>query len=103
MLRRAVGGENDAPTSISLKTKPTTLVLHRIERSSLVVVYKNAIDEAICLQAIDKTAKLLKTSEPLPCCLFATLLFSLAVPHSQRAFGCAVLTLTNSIDSTGSR
>jgi len=53
--------ENDLPLSLSLKTKATTLFLQRIERSSLVVIYKNNIDEQMCLQAIEKSARLLKS------------------------------------------
>ncbi len=57
--------------------------MYRIERSSLVVVYKNVIEEAICMQAIDKTAKLLKTSARAArssfCFLFSFWLFLLSL------------------------
>lgn len=60
-----VNVENDMPLTLSLKTKATTLYLQRIERSSLVVIYKNNIDEQLCTQAIDKSARLLKSGTEL--------------------------------------
>jgi len=55
-----LNANGDTPMSITLKAKTTSLVLHRIERTSLVVVYKNAVDESICLEAINKTVKMLR-------------------------------------------
>lgn len=55
-----LNANGDTPTSITLKARTTSLALHRIERTSLVVVYKNAVDEAICLDAINRTVRLLR-------------------------------------------
>lgn len=71
-----MNAENDLPLTLSLKTKATTLFLQRIERSSLVVIYKNNIDEQLCLQAIEKSARLLKSGVFVHDLLFLTLVGS---------------------------
>jgi len=55
-----MAAQNDVTLSIILKSRRTTLVLQRIEKSSLVVVFKNSVDPQICLKEIDRTANLLR-------------------------------------------
>jgi len=49
--------QSDLPLQITLTSKDTSLVLHRIERASLVVVYHKGVD---CRPDIEHTAQLLK-------------------------------------------
>jgi len=49
--------QSDLPLQIVLTSKETSLVLHRIERASLVVVYHKSSD---CRADIEHTAQLLK-------------------------------------------
>jgi predicted regulator of Ras-like GTPase activity (Roadblock/LC7/MglB family) len=53
--------KDDAPTSITMRGKATTLILQRIERQTMLVIYKNSAEEHLCLAAIDKSSKLLKS------------------------------------------
>jgi len=52
--------QNDAMASVTLKSRQTTLLLQRVEHCSLVVIYKNNVDEATCLKTIERTSRLLR-------------------------------------------
>jgi hypothetical protein len=55
-----MAAQNDVPLSLTLKARKTTLFVQRIERATLVVVYKNSVDIAALQKEIDKTAHLLR-------------------------------------------
>jgi len=56
-----MGATNEEAKQYTLRGKTTTTYVLRIERSHMIAVYKNAADEASCLAAIDRTAKILKS------------------------------------------
>jgi hypothetical protein len=55
-----MGARNDTPQSIVLRSRRSTLVLLRVERASLIVVFKNSVDASLCMKQIEKTAELVK-------------------------------------------
>lgn len=56
----SVGAQNDSPNSVILRSRRTTLILLRVERASLIVVFKNSVDATLCLQHIERTADLVR-------------------------------------------
>ena len=55
-----MGAQNDSPNSVILRSRRTTLILLRVERASLIVVFKNSVDATLCLQHIERTADLVR-------------------------------------------
>jgi hypothetical protein len=55
-----MAAQNDIPLAITLKSRRTTLFLQRIERSTMVVVYKNSVDANQTQKEIERTAQLLR-------------------------------------------
>ncbi len=55
-----VGAQNDTANSVILRSRRTTLILLRVERASLIVVFKNSVDATVCLQHIERTADLVR-------------------------------------------
>lgn len=60
LLVSPVGAQNDITNSVILRSRRTTLILLRVERSSLIVVFKNSVDATVCLQHIERTADLVR-------------------------------------------
>ncbi len=58
-----MAAQNDITSSLTLKSRRTTLILQRVERSSLVVVFKNSVDPYVCVKEIDRAAQLLRQGE----------------------------------------
>jgi len=57
-----MGVEGDTPHSVTLRSRRTTLLLLRVERSgsSLVAVFKNSVDASWCMKQIEKTAEIVR-------------------------------------------
>ena len=55
-----MSANNDTPKTLTLKGKKSTTKAIRIERSTLVVVYKNNVDAEICNKEIDKAEDLIR-------------------------------------------
>jgi hypothetical protein len=55
-----MGAQNDTANSVILRSRRTTLILLRVERASLIVVFKNSVDATVCLAKIEKTADIVR-------------------------------------------
>lgn len=49
--------QNDMLTSITLRSRRSTMYIQRIDKCSLIVLMKNSVDPATCMAAIDKATK----------------------------------------------
>ena len=58
-----VSAQNDTANSVILRSRRTTLILLRVERSSLIVVFKNSVDATVCLNKIEQTADIVRKGE----------------------------------------
>lgn len=58
-----VGVQHDTPHSIVLRSRRSTLLMLRVERANLIVVFKNSVDASVTMQQIEKTAELVRKGE----------------------------------------